>query len=69
MADKLDTKEGAIIRVESEVGKINLPVKISEIIENDVVRACRNFSAYPVNILQMRKRNVDRVKLTVVEGT
>ncbi len=69
LAEKLDVKNGSIIRVESEVGKINLPVKISEYIDNDVVRAYRNFSASPVNILQMRKRNIDRVKLTVVEGT
>ncbi len=69
LAEKLDVKEGSIVRVESEIGKINLPVKISEYIDNDVVRAYRNFSASPVNILQMRKRNVDRVKLTVVEGT
>jgi len=69
LAEKLNVKEGSIIRVESEVGKINLPAKISEYIDNEVVRACRNFSASPVNILQMRKRNTDRVKLTVVEGT
>ncbi len=68
LAEKLNVNEGSIIRVESEVGKINLPVKISEFVENDVVRAYRNFSASQVNILQMRKRNVDRVKLTVVEG-
>lgn len=69
LAEKLNAKDGTIIRVESEVGKINLPAKISEYIDNNVVRACRNFSASPVNILQMRKRNIDRVKLTVVEGT
>ncbi|RKX21131.1 MAG: NADH dehydrogenase (quinone) subunit G [Candidatus Zixiibacteriota bacterium] len=69
LAEKLRVNDGSIIRVESEVGKINLPVKISEFIENDVVMAYRNFSTNPVNILQMRKRNVDRVKLTAVEGT
>jgi len=68
LAEKLGIKKDAIVRLESEIGKINLPIRISEIIENDVVIVSKNFSASPVNILQMRKRNVDRVKLIVVES-
>ena len=67
-AEKLGVENGSIIRIESEVGKINLPVRVSAHIDNDVAVAYRNFSASPVNILQMRKRRVDRVKLTAVEG-
>jgi predicted molibdopterin-dependent oxidoreductase YjgC len=68
MAERLTVENGSIVRIESETGKINLPVKISENIDNDVVVAYRNFSASPVNVLQMRKRRVDRVKITRVEG-
>jgi assimilatory nitrate reductase catalytic subunit len=67
LAEKYGAENGTLIRVESEVGKIVLPVKISEILENDVLLVARNFSATPVNGLQMRKRRVDRVKLTKVE--
>ena len=69
LGESLDIEDGTIVRIESEVGKINLPVRISEHIENDVVLIYRNFSASPVNVLQMRKRKVDRVKISVVEGT
>lgn len=67
VAEKLNAEDGTLIRVESEVGKIVLPVKISEILDNNVVLASRNFSTRPANVLQMRKRRVDRVKLSRVE--
>jgi predicted molibdopterin-dependent oxidoreductase YjgC len=67
MAEKYKADNGTLIRVESEVGKVVLPVRISEIIDNDVVLVTRNFSTTPVNGLQMRKRRIDRVKLTRVE--
>ncbi len=66
-AEKLHAENGTLIRVESEVGKVVLPVKISELLESDTVLIPRNFSATPVNILQMRKRRIDRVRLTRVE--
>lgn len=69
IAEKLELEEGHIVRVESEVAKINLPVKISEYIDNNVVLAYRNFAASPVNILQMRKRRIDRVRISKVEGS
>ena len=66
-AEKLSARNGTLIRVESEVDKIVLPVKISEFIDNDVAVIPRNFSASPVNALQMRKRRIDRVRYTRVE--
>jgi NADH-quinone oxidoreductase subunit G len=67
MAEKFKAEGGTLIRVESEVGKVVLPVRISEIIDDGVVLVTRNFSTTPVNGLQMRKRRIDRVKLTRVE--
>lgn len=67
LASKLDVKNGELIRVESEVGKVILKLKISDILESDVVLIPRNFSTTPVNSLFMRKKRVDRVKLTKVE--
>jgi len=66
-AGKLNASNGTLVRVESEIGKVVLPIKISELLDNDVVLVTRNFSARPVNVLQMRKRRVDRVKITGVE--
>ena len=67
LAEKLHAETGTLIRVESEVGKAILPVIISEHIDNEVAVVSRNFSANPVNGLQMRKQRVDYVKLTRVE--
>jgi len=67
LAERLHADNGTLIRIESEVGKVVLPVKISEFIDNNVVLVPRNFSAAPVNSLQMRKRRIDRVKLSKVE--
>ena len=66
-AERLHAEEGTLIRVESEVGKIILPVHISEFIDNDVAMVYRNFSTTPVNSLQMRKHRIDYVRLTRVE--
>jgi len=59
-------KEGDSVRVESEVGKIIIPAKISENLDGNVVFIPRNFSATPVTSLLMRKRRIDRVKITKV---
>jgi len=67
LAEKLSAQDGTLIRVESEIDKMVLPVKISGFIDNEVAVIPRNFSATPVNALQMRKRRVDRVRLTRVE--
>lgn len=66
-AEKLHAENGTLIRIESEVGKVVLPVRISEFLDGEAVLIPRNFSATPVNSLQMRKRRIDRVRLTRVE--
>lgn len=66
LAARLELGAGDSARVESVVGKIIVPVKISAHIANDVVFVPRNFSATIVNALLMRKRRVDRVKISKV---
>ncbi|MEW5796501.1 MAG: NADH-quinone oxidoreductase subunit NuoG [Candidatus Zixiibacteriota bacterium] len=68
LAERLGLNAGDSARVESEVGKVVAPVRISRYIRNDVVFMPRNFSAFPVNSLLMRKRRVDRVKISKVVG-
>jgi NADH-quinone oxidoreductase subunit G len=66
LADKYDIGEGDSVRVETEIGKVIVPAKISEILDNNVVLLPRNFPSTPVTSLFMRKKRVDRVKLTKV---
>jgi len=67
LAEKFNLKENDSVRVESPVGKIIVPVKISEHIENDVVLIPRNFAAVSVTSLMMRKKRIDRIKLSRVD--
>jgi len=53
--------------VESEVGKIIVPAKISEYLDTEVVLIPRNFSATTVTSLLMRKRRIDWVKISKVD--
>jgi NADH-quinone oxidoreductase chain G len=69
MAEKLEIKDGSLVRIESEVGKINIPARISEYNDSEVLIAYRNFSTGPSNLLQMRKRDIDRVKISKVDGS
>ncbi len=66
LAARLDVGEGEPVRLESEVGKQVLAVRISEYIDNDVVIIPRNFPAMKVNTIFSRKRRVDRVKISKV---
>ena len=66
-AEKLSVKEGESVRVESPVGKIVVPVRISEFIDNNVVLVPRNFASTQVTSLLMRKQRLDRVKITKVD--
>jgi len=67
LAEKLGVGDGDSVRIESEVGKIIAPVRISERIRTtEAVFVPRNFSATQVTSLLMRKRRVDRVKITKV---
>jgi NADH-quinone oxidoreductase subunit G len=68
LAERLELEEGDSARLESEVGKIIVPVRISPHMTGDAVFVPRNFSAFPVNSLLMRKRRVDRVKISKVVG-
>jgi len=67
LAEEYKLESGDSVRVESPVGKIIVPARISEYIENDVVLIIRNFSSTAVNSLLMRKHRVDRVKLSKVD--
>jgi NADH-quinone oxidoreductase subunit G len=58
--------EGDPVRVESPIGKVIVPVRISPHIRNDAVFIPRNFSSTPVTSLLMRKRRVDWVRLSKV---
>ncbi len=66
LAARIGVKQGGSVRIESPGGKIIVPVRVSEHIDNDVVFVPRNFSSTPVNALLSRKLRTDRVKLTKV---
>lgn len=68
LAGKLDVVEGASVRVESEVGKVILPVRVSTVLDTDCAIVPRNFASSAVNGLLMRKRRVDMVKISKVAG-
>ena len=68
LAGQLDVVDGASVRVESEVGKVILPVSISTILDTECALVPRNFASSAVNALLMRKRRVDMVKISKVAG-
>ncbi|KAA3631434.1 MAG: NADH dehydrogenase (quinone) subunit G [Calditrichaeota bacterium] len=68
LAAKNSIKDGESVRVESPVGKIILPVKINEFLDTDVILLPRNFQSSPVTSLLMRKKRIDRVKISKVDG-
>jgi len=68
LAARYDLKEGDSVRVQSEVGKVIVPARISEHIDNEVVLLPRNFASTPVTSLLMRKRRVDRVRISKVDS-
>ncbi len=63
LAEKLALDSGDSVRIESRLGKVVLPVKISQWMEGDVVFVPRNFASTKINGLTDRKARVDRVKL------
>lgn len=67
-AEAYGIKEGDPVRVESKVGKVVVPARISRFNKNDVILIPRNFSSTTVTSLLMRKRRVDRVKLSKVDA-
>ena len=66
LAAKHGFKAGDPVRVESEVGKLVVPTRISAHLDNDVVLLPRNFASTPVTSLLMRKRRIDRIKISKV---
>ncbi|MBD3258249.1 hypothetical protein GF377_07430, partial [candidate division GN15 bacterium] len=66
LANEYDFQEGDSVRVESRVGKIIVPVRISDYIRNGVAFIPRNFSSTAVTSLLMRKQRIDWVKLSKV---
>jgi NADH-quinone oxidoreductase subunit G len=67
LAGRLDVADGSSVRVESEIGKVIVPVKISEHLDSEAVLMPRNFSGSGVNALMMRKKRVDSVKITKLD--
>lgn len=67
LASKLDVKENEPVRVESEIGKVIVPVRISEILDGDVVLIPRNFTSKNVTSVLMRKKRIDYVKISRVD--
>ncbi len=67
LAQKLGITDGESVRVESPVGKIIVQTKITDYLDNDVVFIPRNFSTTPVTSLLMRKKRIDRVKISRVD--
>jgi predicted molibdopterin-dependent oxidoreductase YjgC len=67
MAAKHKIAEGDSVRVESEIGKVLLPARISECLDNGVALVPRNFTSKSVTSIMMRKRRVDLVKISKVD--
>lgn len=68
LAKRLQVKEHDRVRIENEHGKLILPVRISTVLESDVVLVPRNFASTPVTLLQSQQASVDWVTLTRVAG-
>ncbi|MEA3297821.1 MAG: NADH-quinone oxidoreductase subunit NuoG [candidate division Zixibacteria bacterium] len=64
IASQYGLTDGSLVRLESKVGKIIVAARISEHLDNDVLLIPRNFSSTPVTSLLMRKKRVDRVKIS-----
>ncbi|MFH1686050.1 MAG: NADH-quinone oxidoreductase subunit NuoG [bacterium] len=67
LAGRYHIAPGDSVRLESPVGKVILPAKISDWLDNDVLLLPRNFASAGVTALLMRKKRIDRVMLSKVE--
>ncbi len=67
MARRFSIEAGNSVRVESPVGKVIVPARISEHLENDVLLLPRNFSSAAITSLLMRKVCINRVKISKVD--
>ncbi len=68
LAEKYKVDDGDAVRVESKFGKLMAPVRISRVLEGDVVFLPRNFSVTRANSLVSRKARVDWVRINKVSG-
>ena len=68
LAEKYKVDDGDAVRVESEFGKLMAPVRVSRVLEGNVVFLPRNFSATRANSLVSRRARVDWVKINKVSG-
>ena len=68
LAAKYKVEEGDAVRVESKFGKLMAPVRVSRVLEEDIVFLPRNFSATRANCLVSRKARVDWVRINKVSG-
>ncbi|PWB74736.1 NADH dehydrogenase (quinone) subunit G [candidate division GN15 bacterium] len=68
LAEKFKVEDGDAVRVESKYGKLMAPVKVSRVLEGDVVFLPRNFSVTRANSLVSRKARIDWVRINKVSG-
>jgi predicted molibdopterin-dependent oxidoreductase YjgC len=68
LAESLDVQDGDALRIESKLGKMIAPARVSEYLEGNVVFVPRNFSASRVNALVSRSARVDWVRLNKVSS-
>lgn len=67
LAKQYRLADGDSVRIESRVGKVIVPVRISSHLRRNVVIVPRNFSTTAVTILLMRKQRLDRVRISRVD--
>jgi len=68
LAEKYKVDDGDAVRVESKFGKLMAPVRVSRVLEGEVVFLPRNFSVTRANSLVSRKARVDWVRINKVSG-
>ncbi|MFZ1683548.1 MAG: NADH-quinone oxidoreductase subunit NuoG [Candidatus Zixiibacteriota bacterium] len=68
LAESLDVQDGDALRIESKLGKMIAPARVSEHLEGNVVFVPRNFSASRVNALISRTARIDWVRLNKVSS-
>ncbi len=67
LAKKLNIDDGDSVKVESPVGRIIVPVKISQHLDNDIVLIPHNFGSTTATSLLMRKKRIDSIRITKLE--
>jgi predicted molibdopterin-dependent oxidoreductase YjgC len=67
LAKKLIIDGGDSVKVESPVGRIIVPVKISQHLDNDIVLIPHNFGSTTATSLLMRKKRIDSIRITKLD--